>query len=419
MKKEFGKRKKQMLLILFMLPCAGLLIWSITLIKKGTVEKAISTKGNAFNSKMPSANLPAKEKNKLEMYLEAQQDSIKKKELLSNDPYTKKLTLPDSITNFEKTGTLQNNTNSISQKPLVANAVESNEKKISDRLAKLYSIINKPAMSRLPDSSKFENRQNDYLDKDDEIKKLEQALASNNSKTTEADPEMKKYNEMLDKIISIQNVQQPPVEKNKSIQDRKDVAYTVSLNEEDSSTISNLVFNIPTKNAFFGFDSDSSNMPSNKNETTILAVVHDDQIIQDNSKIKLRLLQDIYIHGSHIAKDNFIYGRCSISNERAIIHLTTAVSENKIFPIDMTAYDASDGLEGISIPGAVTRDETKNGMSQAVQGMGIMSLDPSMAAQLTAAGIETAKSLASKKIKVVRAIAKAGHLVLLKNNENK
>jgi hypothetical protein len=72
-----------------------------------------------------------------------------------------------------------------------------------------------------------------------------------------------------------------------------------------------------------------------------------------------------------------------------------------------------DGLEGIFVPGAVTRDVTKEGISQGISGMGITSLDPSLGAQAAAAGIETAKSLLSKKVKAIIVTVRAGHRVLL------
>jgi hypothetical protein len=47
--------------------------------------------------------------------------------------------------------------------------------------------------------------------------------------------------------------------------------------------------------------------------------------------------------------------------------------------------------------------------------MDMTSLDPSLKAQATAAGIGTLKNLLSKKVKLTRVMVKAGYKLLLKN----
>ncbi|MEN0057151.1 MAG: conjugative transposon protein TraM, partial [Mucilaginibacter sp.] len=79
--------------------------------------------------------------------------------------------------------------------------------------------------------------------------------------------------------------------------------------------------------------------------------------------------------------------------------------------------DMTDGMEGISVPEAVTSDAMKDGAVNGVQNMDVMSFDPSVTAQLTTAGINTAKGLFSKKIKRVKGKIKDGHQVLLRDNK--
>jgi hypothetical protein len=49
--------------------------------------------------------------------------------------------------------------------------------------------------------------------------------------------------------------------------------------------------------------------------------------------------------------------------------------------------------------------------------MDIMSFDPSMTAQLTTAGVNTAKGLFGKKVKQVKGKLKDGHTLLLRDNQ--
>jgi hypothetical protein len=89
-----------------------------------------------------------------------------------------------------------------------------------------------------------------------------------------------------------------------------------------------------------------------------------------------------------------------------------------IFPVSLSVYDM-DGLAGIYIPGAITRDVAKQTGDEAIQGIGLTTLDPSLGAQAASAGIQAAKTLISKKVKLVRVVVKAGYQVLLKDDNQK
>ena len=86
---------------------------------------------------------------------------------------------------------------------------------------------------------------------------------------------------------------------------------------------------------------------------------------------------------------------------------------HSLFPVKLQVYDM-DGLEGIYIPGAITRDVAKESLNNATQMMELSSLDPSVKAQATTAGIDAVKTLLSKKTKLVRVTVKAGYKILLK-----
>ncbi len=74
-----------------------------------------------------------------------------------------------------------------------------------------------------------------------------------------------------------------------------------------------------------------------------------------------------------------------------------------------------DGLPGIYIPGAITRDVAKQSADNGLQLMELTSIDPSVKAQVAAAGISTVKTMLSRKVKQVKVMVKAGYKVLLKD----
>jgi len=54
-----------------------------------------------------------------------------------------------------------------------------------------------------------------------------------------------------------------------------------------------------------------------------------------------------------------------------------------------------------------------------MQSIGLTSLDPSWSAQAASAGVEAAKTLFSKKVRLIKVTVKAGYQVLLKDEKQK
>ena len=162
--------------------------------------------------------------------------------------------------------------------------------------------------------------------------------------------------------------------KNLSLRNKPE-SFAVSLNDTSE------------QQGFYGLSDDNENNHSN----SIEAVVNETQTLVSGTVIKLRLLQNIYVHGSPIAKDQLIYGIASLNNERLKISITTLRNNDNIFPVSLTVYDM-DGLEGIYIPGSINRDVSKASADEAISSMGLTSIDPSIGAQAAIAGIQAAKT---------------------------
>src|SRR5690606_34709983 len=139
----------------------------------------------------------------------------------------------------------------------------------------------------------------------------------------------------------------------------------------------------------------ATTLPAN----AISAVIHQDQVLVNGSTVKLRLTQDVTIGGVHIPKDNFLFGVASLSGERLGVKINSIRYGESLFPVELTVYDM-DGLGGIYIPGAITRDVAKESAARSTQGIGLTSLDPSLGAQAAGAGIEAARTLFNKKVKL-------------------
>ncbi|MEO7984352.1 MAG: conjugative transposon protein TraM, partial [Bacteroidota bacterium] len=110
-------------------------------------------------------------------------------------------------------------------------------------------------------------------------------------------------------------------------------------------------------------------------------------------------------------------GIASLNGERLEIEINSIKSDNNLFNVKMEVYDM-DGLPGIYIQGAISRDVAKQSADNSLQLMEMTSLDPSLKAQAAAAGVSTLKNLLSKKVKQIKVMVKAGYKVLLKDKGN-
>jgi len=246
------------------------------------------------------------------------------------------------------------------------------------------------------------------VDKDD-VDRLE-GLIQHVNKDSGNDPEMEQLNGMMEKILDIQHPERiNDYTKKKSSGNRE----LFAVNQQPMQASLSLMDTIVKKDSSVGFYGLASETVS-QNQNAIEAVVHEDQVLVSGAVIKLRLLNAITINGTHIPKDNFVFGISSLNGERLEIEIHSIRYNNSLFQVNMEVYDM-DGLPGIYIPGGITRDVAKQSADNALQTAGITSIDPSFTGQATTAGINAAKTLLSKKAKLVRVYVKSGYKILLKD----
>ena len=145
---------------------------------------------------------------------------------------------------------------------------------------------------------------------------------------------------------------------------------------------------------------------------TIQAVVQETQQLVSGSTIKLRLTRGILVQGRQVPAGTDIHGTCELTGDRLQVHIQHITYGASIFPVSLSVYGL-DGVEGIAVPGAISRDASKDGAAQAVQAMQLATMSQSLGAQAAASGVETVKTLLQKKLKKIQVTVKAGLPVLL------
>lgn len=365
------KRFPYVPVLVFLLLFSGMVYYGYThFLKKEVIAIPVT---NGLNSKLPAA-AETKELNKLEMYLQAEKDSAAKKEQRSNDPYhksvidqnTDKADKPDKrlLRQYKPLGGMHFEV-APKDKP-----TERTEKDIDQKIHLIYQTLNTTDRKKSTDKV--------VLDNEKQQTNNTPPLGGKGGESKAVDPELKQLEGMLDKLIDIQH---PELVKER-------------YGKKDSSVAA------PVGKAFI--------------KHSVTAVVHNTQVVSNGSTIKIRLTEAMMVGEKIIPKGNFLFGTCTLNNERLTVQLTNLTSQNEVIPVVLSVYDL-DGIEGIYIPGNLSREVVKEGTDQAISSFNLNSYDPSLTGQVANAGLQATKALLSKKVKLIRVTVKAGHHVLLQN----
>lgn len=413
---KFLRQRKMMLVLpVLIIPFITMGFWALGG-GQGKTNNNLADNNKGLNLQLPDANLKDdKNADKLSFYNEADADSLKRDQLLRNDPYYKDSIISRRNTimfDTENLGSITPINSGLNQSPYDKTA-DANEQRIYQKINEINKQINQPDIgtqtSSNPNQPTTNNDSNEQFS--NEVDRLQHMMQQMNG-SPEADPEIQQLNGTLEKILDIQHPDRVKEKlKEKSLTNKEQVFIVTK------QTVKNNVSLLDTgkgesgpENKFFGVEEDANFEEQN----TVEAVVHQTQTLVNGAVVKMRLLNDIYINGSSIPRGNFVFGIAELNDERLEINISSIRNNNSIFPVKLEVFDM-DGLPGIYIPGAISRDVAKQSADNGLQLLNLTSMDPSLQAQATATGINTAKSLLSKKVKQVKVLVKAGYKVLLRD----
>lgn len=423
--KMLRKRKILLVMPLLVLPFITIIFW---ILGGGKMEAANSSvvEKKGFNIKLPDANLKKGiALDKMSYYDQATLDSTKLEELIRNDPnYLSGTFQGDSTATVTGISYPQSSSKKASSGLNTALHRDPNEAKVYEKLEALQRAINIPVTS----STSGQDYNNDINGNEsalhsEDVNKLEEMMESMNSQNNDPDPELKQLSGMLESILDIQHPDRVQEKLRKVSEAQRGQVFSIA-----SKTEVDIISSLRTTathpvlsegqgkgNGFYSLDGPKS---ADYNQNAIAAVIHETQTIINGSIIKLRLIQAVFINGIQIPKNSFLFGLASLKGERLTVEINSLRYGNSIFPVDLSVYDM-DGLNGIYIPGAINRDVAKASADRSMQTLGVANLNDSWGAQAAGVGIDAAKTLFSKKAKLIKVVVKAGYKVLLVDEKEK
>jgi conjugative transposon TraM protein len=415
-----------MLLVMPLLtvPFITIFLWSFGMVG-GSSGNTKAVEKDGMNTRLPDAdNLNDAAYDKLAFYKKAEKDSLERLRRMKDDPYYRD-TVTEGIVYNSGTSTGINLPGGTGNYALNNGAYtgygynDPNEKRVNDKLAQLNAAlttnINTP--DEMQGMNRFSNPNGGVTTAD--IDRLEKMMSAMQGSTIEGDPEMQQINSVLGQILDIQHPERVNERLQQNSAKNKGQVYAVTTvrNADPVSFLTSKDGTDTAKEKGDGFFSFDEQIISNT-QNAIAAVMHETQTLLNGSVVKLRLMNDVYVSGQLIPKDNFVFGLAQIQGERLTITINGLRYANGLFPVKLSVFDV-DGLDGIHIPGAISRDVAKESGDRAIQSLGMTALDPSMTAQAVGVGVEAVKSLMSKKVKLVKVTVKAGYKVLLRDDNQR
>lgn len=406
------KRKMMLVMPLLVIPFLTMAFWALG---GGPGTQAIK----AVNSQGLNLNLPSSKPsdgdvgNKLSFYDKAQRDKAKMEEWMRNDPYYKgradtvRPGAPDELQKMTSQTAAKFNY-SLNASPYEASTTPP-EQKLMQKLAALQKELEKPSSAS---KTTGQEPPDDYGYASEQMERLE-SIMGNMQRSDSEDPEMKQIGSTLEKILDIQHPERVKERMKEESHKEEPPAFPIRKSP-DEKNVSLLGYHEKDNNRFF---SSIENMADTIDGEAIEAEIPTDQTIVNGSIVRFRLLQAVYINGKRLPAGTFANGVASLNNERLEVEINSIRSRNSIIPVKLSVYDM-DGLSGLYVPGAISRDVAKQSVDNSMQLLELSSMDPSLKAQVAAAGISSVKNLLNRKVKQVKVAVKAGYKVLLKNNSS-
>ncbi|SIT96113.1 Bacteroides conjugative transposon TraM protein [Epilithonimonas bovis DSM 19482] len=215
---------------------------------------------------------------------------------------------------------------------------------------------------------KGQNDDKDYNRSSDIIRMLNDKSYGKSENNYADTPKEKAQNQQQDpvKLLKQQMLVMDSLEKAKDPEYQSKLAAEQRLkaNKEKMEAFLNSTFNVSKS----GINSDFNAFYKEKENNFIKAVIDENNKGFLGSRIRFRLLEDIFVGNRKIEKGSILYGQISgFSMQRVDLTIVSVFTKGEIFPVNLSIYDL-DGMKGLYVPQSVFREMMREMGQNSIQG---------------------------------------------------
>lgn len=242
---------------------------------------------------------------------------------------------------------------------------------------------------------------------DSEMLHMKELMGRMESKPLEPDPEMQQLEQLIDKLLLLQNPQLKASEGG-VFEDFIPVVVT-DLNEGQIDSVP-----LEEVNGFFGLGDKEQVVNSGKKafRKTIAASVSKSQEIFPGEAIEIHLDQDLFLESGIIPAGTLLFAQTSLSGSRLQLTVSGILQNNSLIPVSLKGF-GMDGIPGIELGDVKGSAQWLKETGNSAQGFNINSYGMDWQSQLASSGVEATRSLLRSKTKLKKLEIKSGHPFLL------
>ncbi|WP_313260650.1 conjugative transposon protein TraM [Sphingobacterium sp.] len=405
----------------FTIPFLLLMFWKLG-VGKDQTPMPMKEGQSGFPSGLPEVGGPVGGNlNKLEHYEKAERDSQKLRELKMNDPYY--LGKPDPIGSPEQGLDFLDAATTGEFSPDGRDPGDLLSKEILGKLSELQKELAAPTTrNEVHGSSISVTGQRDGAPPQMEFRQMldvHNAHLDSLSRDPVQDMEISQLNTMLDKVLDIQYPERLRSRALLHESRGKDSVLSVepSSGREEISVLGGPQHATDTFRRAVRFYSVNDSGELQKAKVPIMAASHGRQELTDGSQVKLHLLEKVNIAGHDAPKGTPVFGLVRFSAQRMEIRVKHIRIGRAILPIEMQVHDL-DGMQGVNVPGNLLGEGLNETAERSIQEIGMSSLEPSWEARAATLGLQAARKIATKRMKVKKVVIPADYRVLLFDKKN-
>jgi conjugative transposon TraM protein len=185
------------------------------------------------------------------------------------------------------------------------------------------------------------------------------ALENPKTNTQNAQPDPVKYlKEQMLVMDSLEKSRDPEYQSKLAAEEK------LKANKDKMEDFLNSTFNVSKS----GINNEFNAIYKEKENSFIKAVIDENNKGFLGSRIRFRLLEDIFVGNKKISKGSILYGQISgFSMQRVNLNIVSVFTKGEIYPVNLFIYDV-DGMKGLYVPQSVFRDMMREMGSNSVQG---------------------------------------------------